>query len=364
MKKLTQIFTWKLNTDILPFSIQETIFFDIETTGFAPKNSKLYLIGLIHAVGNETFESVQFLAESSEDEASLLYEFFTFIKGYKNIVHFNGNGFDIPYLLAKCASFNLLYSFDCFTGYDLYKEACRYKMLLKTQNMKQKTLEEFLGIQREDSYSGGELINIYYDYLKTKDEKTEKLLLLHNLEDLTGMLSLLDIYAYSFAFSGNFSFTSCRVNDFKGYDGRERKELLLDFTLNTPVPQNISGGNDIFYLSLNRNLCKIKILIRTDELKFFYPDYKNYYYLPKEDCAIHKSVAFYVDRNYRTQAKAATCYSKKTGCFLPEYEEIIRPYFKAEYHDKVLYFEADQEFLSDPEKLKAYALHVMQMLLK
>lgn len=360
MIQLKDTFQADISADYIPFNLLETAFFDIETTGFTAKNSRLYLIGVVHALNEKgTFEYVQFFAENENEEAALLYAFFQFIKSFKNIVHFNGNGFDIPYILAKCASYNMLYNFDRFLGYDLYREACRYKTLFQTENLKQRTLEEFFGLSREDKYSGGELINIYYDYLKNKNGELLQLLLLHNLEDIRGMLSLLGIYSYSSAFNGGFSFDFCTINEFKGYDNNNRKELLMNFILDYPVPRMISGGDNVFYFSMNKKTCKIRILIRTDELKFFYPDYKNYYYLPREDLAIHKSVAFYVDKNYRTQAKAATCYSKKTGCFLPEYEEIICPYFKAEYHDKVLYFEADKDFLSDQEKIKSYALHVL-----
>ena len=100
-----------------------------------------------------------------------------------------------------------------------------------------------------------------------------QILLLHNLEDIRGMLSLLDIYSYSSAFQGNFSFDSYTINEFKGYDSSIRKELIMSFTLDAPVPRVISGGNDSFYFSMNDRLCKIRVLIRTDELKFFYPDY-------------------------------------------------------------------------------------------
>lgn len=363
MRQIKDIFHAKVPSGCIPFKLSETVFFDIETTGFAANKSRIYLIGVVHALDvNGTFEYIQFFAEKEDQEASLLFAFFQYIKNFKNIVHFNGNGFDIPYILAKCASYNMLYSFDCFSSYDLYREASKYKSLWKTENLKQKTLENFFGLAREDKYSGGELINIYYDYLKNNSEELLQILLLHNLEDIRGMLSLLDIYSYSSAFQGNFSFDSYTINEFKGYDGGIRKELIMSFTLDAPVSRVISGGNDSFYFSMNDRLCKIRVLIRTDELKFFYPDYKNYYYLPKEDCAIHKSVAFYVDKDYRTQARAATCYSKKTGCFLPEYEEIICPYFKAEYHDRILYFEADGEFLSDSEKLKSYGLHVLDII--
>ena len=36
---------------------------------------------------------------------------------------------------------------------------------------------------------------------------------------------------------------------------------------------------------------------------------KNYYYLPEQNCAIHKSVAAYVDKSRRTAATKNTCYT-------------------------------------------------------
>ena len=104
----------------------------------------------------------------------------------------------------------------------------------------------------------------------------------------------------------------------------------------------------IFYFTACGNLDKNqhKYLHRR-VLNIFNPDYKNYYYLPGEDRSIHKSVAFYVDKDFRTKAKAANCYSKKSGIFLPQYEEIINPYFKIDYYDKITYFECSQDFLAD-----------------
>ena len=51
--------------------------------------------------------------------------------------------------------------------------------------------------------------------------------------------------------------------------------------------------------------------------------------------AIHKSVASFVDKGYRENAKASTCYSRKEGEFLPQYHTIMNPEFKKEYKDKM-----------------------------
>lgn len=68
----------------------------------------------------------------------------------------------------------------------------------------------------------------------------------------------------------------------------------------------------------------------TGELKTFFKDYKDYYYLPAEDYAIHKSVGEFVDRSARKQATAHTAYIKKAGTFIPVYDETDM-IFTAEY---------------------------------
>ncbi len=69
------------------------------------------------------------------------------------------------------------------------------------------------------------------------------------------------------------------------------------------------------------------------ELKHFYPDWKNYYYLPEEDTAVHKSVGAFIDRGAREKASPGTAYTKKTGTFLPVFSDLPAdvPLFSAEY---------------------------------
>lgn len=55
---------------------------------------------------------------------------------------------------------------------DIFKELSPIKPLLRLENYKQKSIEAFLGIDREDKYSGGELINVYYEYLAQRMMKS------------------------------------------------------------------------------------------------------------------------------------------------------------------------------------------------
>ncbi|NTV77760.1 MAG: hypothetical protein HGA25_01105, partial [Clostridiales bacterium] len=99
---------------------EKILFLDIETTGFSAVNSYLYLIGCI-TIQNKTAELTQFFADSYEDEEMILRAFFAFSKSYSFLIHFNGNQFDLPFLLQKAKQYNLSDNFDSFTGIDLYK---------------------------------------------------------------------------------------------------------------------------------------------------------------------------------------------------------------------------------------------------
>lgn len=344
----------------VPFN-EDIVFFDIETTGFSDKTTFVYLIGCIYYKEN-TFHLIQWMVQNEQEEPILLHNFFSFLNSYKAIIHFNGEGFDMPYLVRKCQKYQLPYHFDSFKSIDLYKTMVPYKKHLKLMNLKQKTLEQFLHINREDCYSGKELIEVFLNYQQNPSPDLLSALLQHNQNDLIGMTQLLPLLSYRSLFQGAVSKCSCEINTFVNSIGEEEQEALFTFELQTPIPRRISYGIGGFYLTCNKNIGRMKVKVYTEELKYFFPNYQDYYYLPLEDTALHKSVSFYVDKNFRTKAKAANCYSKKTGRFLPQTETIISPYFKKDYHDKVTYFELTDELMDQPEKQELYIKHILTTL--
>ena len=86
-----------------------------------------------------------------------------------------------------------------------------------------------------------------------------------------------------------------------------------------------------------------------EELKYFYANYKDYYYLPEEDVACTKSVADFVDKEFRVQATAATCYTRKYSLYLQQWDIIFEPFFKREYKSKELFFKLTDEIKKDRE---------------
>ena len=110
-------------------------------------------------------------------------------------------------------------------------------------------------------------------------------------------------------------------------------------------------------LNLNISSAKDNVPIINGELKHFYKDYKNYYYLPAEDTAYHKSVSEFVDRSARVQATARTAYTKKTGSFVPVFNGMdINPnyVFKKSYADRQSYIPLEYLDLSNPRNLCHY----------
>ena len=153
---------------------EELIFFDIETTGLSAHNASLYLIGtVVHEGGSWKLQ--QLFAESLTDEIEMLEHFFALLSKKRRLLSFNGERFDIPFLEKLLSQYGLSESFQGVESLDLYRELRPAKKLLSLPNYQLKSCERFLGIQREDRFSGGELIYVYLDYLKTKDPKMEDL---------------------------------------------------------------------------------------------------------------------------------------------------------------------------------------------
>lgn len=341
--------------------LKNILFIDIETTGFTAKTSKLYLIGCLYF--DEKFKTKQFFADEYSDEKEVLEEFFYFAKNFKTLIHFNGNNFDIPYLLGKCKEFDLPYNFEDFEGIDIYRRISPYKLFLKLDNCKQKTVEKFLGIEREDKFTGGDLIGIYHDYVKSKDKDLKKFLILHNFEDVKGMLEILPILSYADLFSHKLTVTKVSASYYEDESGATHSEIMMLMDLPNTFKIPVSFLYDKCYFSGTGNQGMLRVPLYEEEMKFFYANYKEYYYLPAEDIALHKSVSAFVEKDHREQAKAENCYTRKVSKYLPEWDALITPFFKREYNSKELFFELTDERRVDREMFSSYATHVLEHML-
>ncbi len=355
------------------YDLSRIAFFDIETTGFAAESTYLYLIGCSY-YKDSSFRLIQWFSEGIKEESLLITSFFEFLKNYDVLLHYNGNGFDIPYLQRKIAVLNLDYSFDQVTSFDIYKKLQPYKKIFKLSSFKLKSLEVFLNIRRQDTFDGGDLIQVYQSYIgkrhyenlwKTRNSITElpttseadillRQLLLHNADDIQGLLLISPILSYIDLFEKPIRILQAGVND---------DILSIRFEISANLPVSISYGNDLVHLVAFENTALITVRVYEGELKYFYDNYKDYYYLPAEDCAIHKSVAHFVEKDYRVKAKPSNCYTKKKGIFAPQYELLITPYFKINHNDKLTFLEIHTDFLLQEDNLEPYVTHLLTHLI-
>jgi hypothetical protein len=237
-----------------------------------------------------------------------------------------------------------------------------YKYFLKLPNCKQKTLEQYLGINRKDVFSGGELISIYHEYVKNPSEFCEKSLFLHNADDLRGMLEILPMLSYYDMLNGSVKARKVQANSYKDYNGNRFKELLITITLSSPLPKAVSASANNCYFHAEGSEATIKVPIYEEELKYFYSNYQDYYYLPAEDIALHKSVATFVEKAHRVQASASNCYTRKMSQYLPQWDILFEPFYKKEYKSHELFFELTDEMKRDRTAFTAYANHIMSMI--
>lgn len=317
------------------------LYFDIETTGFSRKYCMIYLIGCMYFVGGQPYYT-QWFAENANEEANILMAFSKFLEGFDTIIHFNGNSFDMPFIKERGEKYRLDFDFTKFRNIDIYKATYRFSHLLKLENNKQKSYETLLGIKRTDPFSGGDLIEVYKEFLRTRDEMLILPLLLHNKEDVWYMGNLTNLLALHDFFEGDFIINSYEIKSYSDINGDTKKELFIVINLNQTISFPVSYKFDYGYLKMEYDTTYISISIYSYLLKYFFSDYREYYYLPDEDRAIHKSVASFVDKNHRIQATAATCYTKVNGEFLPVFSnksDCFNQILFENYNDKSGYIE-------------------------
>ena len=344
MITLTTPFTPEFTPYLPPeYRDKQAIYFDIETTGLSAQSSYVYLIGCAYEEKG-IYYLTQWMCTEPAEEKELLRLFFEKAKDYDLILHYNGTGFDLPFLEKKAKRHCLSYPLSSLESIDLYATARKLKAYIATEDLKLKSMEQFFGFTRTDTFSGGELIDVYAQFLglyrlnemtaHSKEQEVTALghvLLLHNAEDIKNLPSLTVLL---FLQNLSVELTVERLQKSPALpDDPELMESLstikltpkavsvdyaFPFTLPVPCELSLSFDDRTITIKLSKDgIVMLFLPVYSGELKYFYPNPSDYYYLPLEDCAMHKSVASFVEKEYRKKATAATCYTKKTGTFLP-----------------------------------------------
>ncbi len=343
--------------------LDEILFLDIETTGFSPVSSQLYLIGLIYFRDGK-WELHQMMAESASEEEDLLLRLAQILDSFSTLVHFNGTRFDISYLMQKAVKYNIDLPLDSMCSIDLYRQISPWRDRLGLTDCRQRTVEEFMGLHREDPYNGGELIQYYKAYCANPDESIQNLLLQHNGDDMKGLFYILPMLAYGDILRKTPVIRKAAMTKTKNYKGDLVCELTMELKLQTPLPHVMTLQYDGITLLADGAKLMLSVPVSDCELKYYYPNYKNYYYIPALDAAYHKSVASFAEKEYRVQATAATCYTRRRGYFVKQYSPLVEPSYKADYKDKYSYFEITMDTRENKALFQTYAEHLIKTILK
>ena len=335
----------------LPFDA--SLFFDIETTGLAWQHSHIYLIGAAYCQDQKWLLRQWFLQKPSE-EKELLQEFAVFLTGFEQIIHYNGNSFDLPYLAHKFAFYQLPNPLSALKSTDLYGLLRPFSAHLGLDSLKLQEVEAKLEIKRQDHHSGKELIACYKNYLQTGSQELLQELLDHNLEDVWGLLPLYGITAYHSLRKGEFTLASCLLRE-----GR----LILQLDLISPLPYPLHIRQDSSCLDAADSQARLIVQGTKGCMKHYFSNYKDYYYLPLEDQVVHKSIGIFVDAAHRRKARPFECCQKMTGLFFYQPQIRFQPAFYSDYHGKKAYFLPDDKWPPNPKLLKSYACDLLEELI-
>jgi uncharacterized protein YprB with RNaseH-like and TPR domain len=170
--------------------------FDIETTGLGASHAKIILGGLLTPWAGGV-RVRQFFAEGAHEEADLLTLYTDALAETDVLFSYNGDRFDIPFVNERLARRRRSPAFDDCLSIDMYRVVRNHSELGgMLPNLKQKTVEDYLGLWRErtDRITGADSVRLYYEYTAAKAPELLRCILLHNSDDLLQLARVLRVF--------------------------------------------------------------------------------------------------------------------------------------------------------------------------
>lgn len=313
---------WRLLAD--PTDI---VFLDIETTGFSRLYDSIYLVGMVYyekdagAEGNFTVK--QFLAGSLAEEGELLKRALEELRRFKVCITYNGDMFDLPFLEERAKRLHIWNTEDeqlaeKRKSIDLLRLYRRHQAFFGWPNMKLKTIEAFLGLDRQDPFDGGQLIEVFYEYARTDDERLETVLLLHNYEDVCYLPQLLLVQEFLLQLKQGaiekVSYEQEALQIF--WDKPFSLSHIADTALNNKKRKAPDYPKARFIFEAGSSCCKIVLPVCEEKVYYYLPNAKDYYFIPEQGEIVHKSLAYDVPPSERRKARPAECVLPGEGIFL------------------------------------------------
>ena len=320
------------------FGDKKVCMFDIETTGLSPFKSFTYIIG-VNVFEDGQWKIIQLFNDDGKSEPEMIRCFMSMIKDYDVLVEFNGDTFDIPYIRKRMDfieskfHIHLTDNFNEIESFDLMKMVRQYKFALGLPNIKQKTVEKYLGINRVDMYNGGQLIDVYLGYLAMKDMRSRELVLRHNRDDMEGMILISAMLAIGFIEKRKFSLQNLYTEKISN---SERLMLCFDIKMDKSMVRPLITFADGIELRAEEDKATLMVPIQNASYNYYLGSSE------KDGCV------------------------EKEGPFVPQLNCMVDglPTYKAKCRDKNSYLLLDDTFLGNNDYMTKYISEVGGKVLK
>lgn len=360
--------------------------FDIDTTSFEAANGCIFLIGTLTYEDN-TLISRHYFSESISEETEIIEKFLDIAGDYNVLLSFKGESFDIAFIgkriyeLKKqnsqdrdlCDKLSFLYNKlqnIRSRSYDVFNEIHAIKPYMDFTSTKLDALRAKFGQKITERVSGENISKFYVEHIAAN--KLKSLLEITGKPENVGFIPdydpkpIEDELAHIDPDAGDRFLENILARN------RENMEAVLYIMRLSHLFVMRQGHFNICLetdpISLHIQECDFSIEIPLEicelDLKIFYANFKDYYYFPAEDMAVHKSVAEFADAASKKKATSKTAYRKVSGSFV----RIPTAYaksdnnkasnrYKTDYEAEEYYLPLDEIKRLDTEKLKELAYY-------
>ncbi len=174
---------------------QECVFLDTETTGLSQSAGTFaFMVGVAKIVDDHLLLRQYFLKSPSE-EAAMLHDLENFLFGIKNIVSYNGIGFDVPILRHRYILHKMYSPFVNYEHLDLLKYSrALWRYQFEDRSLKSIEAKILKYARTSEEIPGWMAPEIYRTFLKTGNFSEMSGVFYHNAMDVVSLFALLYHY--------------------------------------------------------------------------------------------------------------------------------------------------------------------------
>lgn len=170
-------------------------FLDTETTGLSQSAGTFaFMVGVAKIVDHQ-FLLRQYFLKSPSEEAAMLNDLENFLFGIKNIISYNGIGFDVPILRHRYILHKMRSPFEHFEHLDLLKYSRNlWRYQFEDRSLKSVEARILKYTRTSEEVPGWMAPEIYREFLKTGNFSVISGVFYHNAMDVISLCALLSRY--------------------------------------------------------------------------------------------------------------------------------------------------------------------------